>query len=72
MLHAYILSHLHPIFNTVISSIFPGRIDRHWIRRNFDWVEATIRSDLGEAQVYDMFMVRNGKATHHFSGIISP
>jgi hypothetical protein len=33
--------------------------------------EATITSDLGEAQVYDVFMLRNGKATHHFSGLIS-
>ena len=33
--------------------------------------EATIASDLGEAQVYDVFMLRDGKATHHFSGVIS-
>lgn len=33
--------------------------------------EATIMSDLGEAQVYDVFMLRDGKATHHFSGVIS-
>ena len=34
--------------------------------------EATITSDLGEARVYDVFMLRDGKATHHFSGLISP
>ena len=33
--------------------------------------EATITSDLGEAQVYDVFILRDGKATHHFSGVIS-
>ena len=33
--------------------------------------EATITSDLGEAHVYDVFMLRDGKATHHFSGVIS-
>ncbi len=33
--------------------------------------EATITSDLGEAQVYDVFLLRDGKATHHFSGVIS-
>ncbi len=33
--------------------------------------EATIISDLGEAQVYDVFILRDGKATHHFSGVIS-
>jgi hypothetical protein len=34
--------------------------------------EATIMGDLGEAQVYDVFVLRDGKATHHFSGVISP
>ena len=33
--------------------------------------EATITSDLGEARVYDVFMLRDGKATHHFSGLNS-
>jgi hypothetical protein len=33
--------------------------------------EATITSGLGEAQVYDVFMLHDGKATHHFSGVIS-
>jgi hypothetical protein len=33
--------------------------------------EATIVSELGEARVYDVFMLRDGKATHHFSGVIS-
>jgi len=33
--------------------------------------EATIASDLGVAQVYDVFMLCDGKATHHFSGVIS-
>jgi len=33
--------------------------------------EATITTDLDEARVYDVFMLRDGKATHHFSGVIS-
>jgi len=33
--------------------------------------EATIMINLGEARVYDVFMLRDGKATHHFSGVIS-
>ncbi len=33
--------------------------------------EATIISHPGEARVYDVFMLRDGKATHHFSGLIS-
>jgi hypothetical protein len=33
--------------------------------------EATAVTGLGEAKVYDVFMLRDGKATHHFTGIIS-
>jgi hypothetical protein len=33
--------------------------------------EATIITQLGEARVYDVFMLRDGKATHHFTGLIS-
>jgi hypothetical protein len=33
--------------------------------------EATIASQLGEARVYDVFLLQNGKATHHFTGLIS-
>jgi hypothetical protein len=36
------------------------------------FLEATVLSQLGEAQVYDVFVLRDGKATHHFAGIISP
>lgn len=33
--------------------------------------EATITSNLGEARVYDVFLLQDGKATHHFTGLIS-
>ncbi len=33
--------------------------------------EATITTQLGEARVYDVFMLRDGKATHHFTDLIS-
>ncbi len=33
--------------------------------------EATIRTDLGIARVYDVFILREGRATHHFTGLIS-
>jgi len=35
------------------------------------FLEATITSRLGEARVYDVFLLRDGKATHHFTGVIS-
>ena len=34
--------------------------------------EATVLSDHGQAQVYDVFMLRDGKITHQFAGVIAP
>lgn len=33
--------------------------------------EATMRTDLGVARVYDVFILRDGQATHHFTGVLS-
>jgi hypothetical protein len=33
--------------------------------------EATVLTGAGEAKVYDVFMLEDGKATHHFTGLIS-
>jgi hypothetical protein len=33
--------------------------------------EATVETASGIARVYDVFMMRDGRATHHFSGLIS-
>lgn len=33
--------------------------------------EATVRTAHGEARVYDVFLLRDGKATHHFTGVIA-
>lgn len=33
--------------------------------------EATVISNLGEARVYNVFLLQNGKATHHFTGVVS-
>ncbi|GAC1390250.1 MAG: hypothetical protein NVS4B11_05930 [Ktedonobacteraceae bacterium] len=35
------------------------------------FLEATITTNLAEARVYDVFLLRDGKATHHFNGVIS-
>lgn len=32
--------------------------------------EATVTSALGRARVYDAFVLRDGRATHHFAGVI--
>ena len=33
--------------------------------------EATVGTDIGIAKVYDVFILRDGKASHHFTGLIS-
>lgn len=33
--------------------------------------EATVRTDVAEARVYDVFILRDGKATHQFTGVIA-
>src|SRR5256885_16742286 len=33
--------------------------------------EATVDTDYGRARVYDAFVLRGGKATHHFTGLLS-
>jgi ketosteroid isomerase-like protein len=33
--------------------------------------EATVRTSSAEVKVYDVFMLRDGRATHHFTGLIS-
>ena len=33
--------------------------------------EATIATDAGTARVYDAFVLRDGKATHLFTGVLS-
>jgi hypothetical protein len=33
--------------------------------------EATVDTDLGRARVYDVFMLRDGRATHQFTGVLS-
>jgi len=35
-------------------------------------LEATMRTVLGTARVYDAFVLRDGKVSHHFAGIIGP
>jgi len=33
--------------------------------------EATVRSALGRARVYDAFVLRDGRITHHFTGVVA-
>ncbi len=45
--------------------------DKFTETRDAIFLEATVTSNLGEAKVYDVFLLRDGKATHHFTGVIS-
>ena len=35
-------------------------------------LEATVTSNLGTVQVYDAFVLRDGKISYHFAGVIGP
>ncbi len=35
------------------------------------YFEATVRTDSAEAKVYDVVLLRDGRATHQFAGVIS-
>jgi len=45
--------------------------DKFTAASDFVLFEATARSDLGLARVYDVFVLRDDKATHHFAGVLS-
>lgn len=45
--------------------------DRFMETEDSIFFEATVHTSLAEAKVYDVFMLRNGKATHQFTGVIS-
>lgn len=45
--------------------------DRFAETRDAIFFEATVATGLGEARVQDVFMLRQGKATHHFAGVVS-
>jgi len=36
------------------------------------FLEATMRTALGAARVYDAFVLRDGKIAYHFTGVIDP
>jgi len=36
------------------------------------FLEATLRTALGVARVYDAFVLRDGKIAYHFAGVIGP
>jgi hypothetical protein len=68
--HAAIKKH----FEGYLERLGPLRLkstDKYAETEDAIFFEATITSRLGEARVYDVFLLRDGKATHHFNGVIS-
>lgn len=65
---------LHSHFESYLASL--GRLnlkstDKFVETPDSIFFEATILTDRAEAHVYDVFMLREGRATHHFTGVTS-
>jgi hypothetical protein len=45
--------------------------DRFAETRDAIFFEATVTTGLGEARVQDVFLLREGRATHHFAAVIA-
>jgi hypothetical protein len=52
-------------------AVFNFSLDAFIETDNSILLEATMRSALGETKVYDAFVLRDGKVTHHFTGVKS-
>ena len=68
--HAAIRKHLEGYLER-LGSLKLKSTDRFTETEHAIFFEATIMSRLGAARVYDVFLLRDGKATHHFTGVIS-
>jgi hypothetical protein len=44
-------------------------VDKYAETEDTIFFEATVETKLGVAHVYDAFVLKNGKATHHFTGL---
>jgi len=55
---------------TMLGDLRVKSIDKFQEAGDAVFFEATVQSALGEAHVYDAFVVRDGKITHHFTGVM--
>ncbi len=49
---------------------FQVKTDKFQATDDTIFVEATLTSKLGVTRVYDVFVLRDGKITHHFAGVM--
>jgi predicted SnoaL-like aldol condensation-catalyzing enzyme len=49
---------------------FQVRTDKFQATEDSIFVEATLTSKAGTSKVYDVFVLREGKITHHFAGVL--
>ena len=68
--HAAIRTHLAGYLER-LGTLKLKSTDKYTETEDAIFFEATITSCLGEARVYDVFLLREGKATHHFTGVLS-
>jgi hypothetical protein len=54
-----------------IGQIRPVSVDNFAETEDSVFFESTMRTDKGEAKVYNVFVLDGEKATHHFTGVIS-
>lgn len=68
--HAEIRPHFEGYLN-MLGSMKLVSTDKFTETDDSIFFEATVQADIGLAKVYDVFVLRDGKATHHFTGVIS-
>ncbi|NDJ63100.1 MAG: nuclear transport factor 2 family protein [Chloroflexi bacterium] len=66
-LHAYFLDYM----KSIGGSLTLKSTDRFIETDDSIFFEATLVVPSGEVRVYDVFMMRDGKITHHFPGVIA-
>ena len=53
----------------VLGTIVVLSLDHFMESEDTIFFEATVQTAMGQAKVYDAFVLRDGKATHHFTGV---
>jgi hypothetical protein len=63
---------LLPLFEAYIRQMgfFQVRTDKYQATEDSIFVEATLTSKAGTSRVYDVFVLREGKISHHFAGVM--
>jgi hypothetical protein len=66
--HAALKEHFHAYLK-MLGTVEVLSLDQFIETEDTIFVEATVRTAMGQAKVYDAFVLSGGKATHHFTGV---